>query len=166
MNFSNKNHSNGKVFSCYIGHSLVLIFSHAALRSRKSSIQWESAAPSPSSHFAEFASISPPRVRVSGSILSQQWYCCSTNAIMYREAGAYRRVCPQHAEWNFSVHVTDRIKRAKRALWAVARRNTSPRKIFDFRHSDLLRSFLVPFWGETARVGQPTAKSSHCVWSL
>ena len=24
--------------------------------------------------------------------------------------------------------------------------------------SDLLRSLLVPFWGETARVGRPTAK--------
>ena len=31
-----------------------------------------------------------------------------------------------------------------------------PRK---FGISDLLRSFLVPFWGEIARVGQPTAKS-------
>ena len=29
-----------------------------------------------------------------------------------------------------------------------------------------LRSFLVPFWGEIARVRQPTAKSSHCVWSI
>ena len=37
-----------------------------------------------------------------------------------------------------------------------------PQKIF----SDLLRSFLVPaFWGEIARVGWPTTKSSHCVWS-
>ena len=27
----------------------------------------------------------------------------------------------------------------------------------------ILRSLLVLFWGETARVGRPTAKSSHCV---
>ena len=33
----------------------------------------------------------------------------------------------------------------------------------NFLISDFLRSFLVPFWGEIARVGQPTAKSSHCV---
>ena len=32
-----------------------------------------------------------------------------------------------------------------------------------FLISDLLRSFLVPFWGEIARVGRPTAKSNHCV---
>ena len=35
-----------------------------------------------------------------------------------------------------------------------------------FLISDLLRSFLVPTWGEIARVGWPTAKCSHCVWSL
>ena len=32
-----------------------------------------------------------------------------------------------------------------------------------FLISDLLRLFLVLFWGETARVGQSTAKSSHSV---
>ena len=35
-----------------------------------------------------------------------------------------------------------------------------------FLISDLLRLFLVPFWGEIARVAWSTAKSSHCVWSL
>ena len=29
----------------------------------------------------------------------------------------------------------------------------------NFLISNLLRSLSVPFWGETARVGQPTAKS-------
>ena len=29
----------------------------------------------------------------------------------------------------------------------------------NFLISDLLRSLSVPFWGETARVGRPTAKS-------
>ena len=31
--------------------------------------------------------------------------------------------------------------------------------------SDLLRSFLVPLWGEIARVGQPTAKTVNVVSS-
>ena len=54
------------------------------------------------------------------------------------------------------MHVTDRIKRAKRALGGVARWGGTcpPRKILI---SNFLRSLLVPFWGETARVGRPTA---------
>ena len=49
------------------------------------------------------------------------------------------------------MHVTDRIKRAKGCgTWGTC----PPRK---FLISDLLRSLLVPFWDETARVGQPTA---------
>ena len=33
-----------------------------------------------------------------------------------------------------------------------------------FLISDLLRSLLVPFWGETARVGRPTANLAGCDW--
>ena len=47
------------------------------------------------------------------------------------------------------MHMTDRIKRIKRALGGVAREGMSI--------SDLLRSLLVPFRGEKARVGRPTA---------
>ena len=39
-----------------------------------------------------------------------------------------------------------------RVLWGGG--HVPPRK---FLPSDLLRSLLVPFWGETARVGRPTA---------
>ena len=42
---------------------------------------------------------------------------------------------------------------------------TCPPRGKSWFYIDLLRSFLVPFWGETARVGWPTAKSSHCAWS-
>ena len=54
------------------------------------------------------------------------------------------------------MHATDRIKRARKArargcgTWG----HVPPGK---FLLPDLLRSLLVPFWGETARVGQPTA---------
>ena len=47
-----------------------------------------------------------------------------------------------------SVHVTDR-----RGVWHVGG-HVPPGK---FLISDLLRSLLVPFWGETARFGRPTA---------
>ena len=54
------------------------------------------------------------------------------------------------------MHVTDRIKRAKaRALGCVWHVGTGPHR--KTLISDLLRSLLVPFWGETERVGRPTA---------
>ena len=43
-----------------------------------------------------------------------------------------------------SVHVTDRIKRAKRALGVCGKGGTCPSG--KFLISDLLRSLLVPFW--------------------
>ena len=47
------------------------------------------------------------------------------------------------------MHVTDRIKRARGCgTW------------------DLLRSLLVLFWGETARVGRPTPIQSLCLKPL
>ena len=54
-----------------------------------------------------------------------------------------------------NVHVTDGIKRAKRALGSVARGGTC--RPGNFLIADLLRSLLVPFRSETARVGRPTA---------
>ena len=53
------------------------------------------------------------------------------------------------------MHVTNRIKRAKRALGDVVRGGHVP--LGKFLISDLLRSLLVPFWGETAKVGRPAA---------
>ena len=58
------------------------------------------------------------------------------------------------------MHVTDRIRnpdRIKCAGWG----GDGDMSRFDFRPSKMV--FLVPFWGETARVGRPTVKSSHCV---
>ena len=54
------------------------------------------------------------------------------------------------------MHVTDRIKSVKRAHWEVwhVGGHVSPGKILIL---DFLRSLLVPFGGETARVGRPTA---------
>ena len=53
------------------------------------------------------------------------------------------------------MHVTDRIKRAKaRALGGCGTWGQVP--IGKVLISDL-RSLLVPFWGETGRVGRPTA---------
>ena len=51
------------------------------------------------------------------------------------------------------MHVTDCIKREVRALegCGTGGGHVPPGKFY------LLRSLLVPFWGETARVGQPTA---------
>ena len=51
-----------------------------------------------------------------------------------------------------SVHVTDVIKRKKRALGGVACGVCST-----WGKMSHLRLLLVPFWGETARVGRPTA---------
>ena len=47
------------------------------------------------------------------------------------------------------MHMTDRI------YGGVARRGHAP--LGKFLISDLLRLLLVLFWGETARVGRPTA---------
>ena len=60
------------------------------------------------------------------------------------------------------MHVTDRIKRAKRALGVCGTWGHVPAG--KFLISGLLRSFFFgAVLGETARVGRPTAKSSHCV---
>ena len=50
------------------------------------------------------------------------------------------------------MHMTDDIKRALGVL--ACGRHVPPGK---FLISDLLRLLLVPLWGETARVGRPTA---------
>ena len=55
------------------------------------------------------------------------------------------------------------IAREARALGGCGMWGHVPQE--NFLISGLLRSLLVPFWGETPRVGRPTAKSSHCVWS-
>ena len=59
------------------------------------------------------------------------------------------------------MHVTDRIKRAKRAPGVCGTWGTCPPG--KFLISDLRRSLLVLFWGKTAKIGRITAKSSHCV---
>ena len=53
------------------------------------------------------------------------------------------------------MHVTKVTKRIKRALGGVAHGGGSPPR--NILISDLQRSLLVPFWGEIARVGRPTA---------
>ena len=52
------------------------------------------------------------------------------------------------------------IKRASalvRRIWGHARTGN-----FNFLISDILRWFLVPFWGKLTRIERPTATSCHC----
>ena len=89
-----------------------------------------------------------------------------------RQDGAlmfYRVLGEPYTQWRIqdfekggsSVYVTDHIKREARTLGVCGMwGHVPPGK---FLISDLLRPLLVPFWGETARVGRPTAISSHCV---
>ena len=62
------------------------------------------------------------------------------------------------------MHLTDHytwrsvIKCVKHRVWGHA-----PPFPGKFAISDLLRLFLVLFWGEIGRVGRPTAKSSDCL---
>ena len=90
-----------------------------------------------------------------GACLSSSQRFVSSNGHVEMKWEASLSCAPQ------SVHETDRIKRTKRVrLGCVTCRYVPPGKFFIL---DLLRSLLVSFWGETARVGRPTAKCSRCV---
>ena len=104
----------------------------------------------------------------------------STNGILGQDGADYI-ICPfpEHklfcscCSWVFSgrsrifkrgVPVCTWLIAKARMLGGVACKDMSLHK--NFRFQTFRDHFLVPFWGETARVGWPTAKSSHCVWSF